>query len=101
MVAAYKPVLTPDGRVAGSRSAPGNTPEAQAAELATRTKTIDFSAPLGGDVSVAGDLAWTYGDAAWVRDGQARQGHYVRIWQLGPKGWRLVYDMILASPPKA
>ena len=101
VVAAYKPVLTSNGRVAGSRSAAGNTPEAQAAELATRTKTIDFSAPLGGDVSVAGDLAWTYGDAAWIRDGQARQGHYVRIWQLGPKGWRLVYDMILASPPKA
>ncbi|MBP8246457.1 MAG: nuclear transport factor 2 family protein [Phenylobacterium sp.] len=98
--AAYKAVLSPDGRVSGSRAAPTNTPEGQAAELATRAGTIDF-APLGGEVSLAGDLAWTYGDAAWVRDGQGRQGHYVRIWQLGPRGWRLVYDMILASPPKA
>ena len=100
VAAAYKTVLIPQARVAGSRATPGNTLEAQTAELATRTKTIDF-APLGGDVSLAGDLAWTYGVAAWVRDGQARQGHYVRIWQLGPKGWGLAYDMILASPPKA
>ena len=99
VAAAYRPVLAPDGRVAGSRTAPANTSEAQAAELATRPKTISF-APLGGEASMAGDLAWTYGDAAWVRDGQDRQGHYVRIWQLRPGGWRLVYDMILASPPK-
>ncbi len=101
VASAYKPVLIPGARVAGSRAAPGNTSEAQAAELATRTKTLDFSPPQGGEVSVAGDFAWTYGDAAWVRDGQARQGHYVRIWQLGPKGWGLAYDLLLASPPKA
>ena len=101
VVGAYTAVLIPAARVAGSRAAPGNTPQAQAAELATRTKTLDFSPPQGGEVSLAGDLAWTYGDAAWVRDGQARQGHYVRIWQLGPKGWGLAFDMILASPPKA
>lgn len=99
MAAAYRAALIPGARVAGSRAAPSNTPEGQAAELATRPRTFDFT-PLGGEVSIAGDLAWTYGDAAWVRDGQPREGRYVRIWQLGPKGWGLAYDMILASPPK-
>lgn len=101
VIAAYKPVLAPEGRVAGSRAAPSNSPAGQAAELATRARTIDFGPPLGVDVSTAGDLAWTYGEADWIGDGQPRQGHYVRIWQLGPQGWRLAYDLILASPPKS
>ena len=97
--AAYRAVLAPDGRVVGSRGAPGNGPEAQAAELATRPATMSFGPTLGGEASRAGDLAWTYGKAAWLRDGKDRQGHYVRIWQLGTTGWALVFDQILATAP--
>jgi ketosteroid isomerase-like protein len=97
---AYATVLAPDARVAGSRSAPMDTPAGQAAELATRGAKIAFN-PLGGEASKAGDLAWTYGDAAWTTDGKPARGHYVRIWQLRKTGWTLVYDAILKAPPKS
>jgi ketosteroid isomerase-like protein len=68
------------------------TPDAVAKELATRAKTIEFSA-LGGEASKAGDLAWTYGDARW----SGGRGHYVRIWQRRAAGWKLVFDQILEA----
>ncbi|HEX5377781.1 MAG TPA: nuclear transport factor 2 family protein [Phenylobacterium sp.] len=96
--AAYARVLSPDARVAGSRAAPADTPQGQAAELSTRAARIEFR-PLGGEVSRAGDLAWTYGDARWTQDGKDGRGHYVRIWQVRKGGWALVYDAILKAPP--
>jgi ketosteroid isomerase-like protein len=98
--AAYLKVLSPDARVVGSRAAPVDTPAGQAAELSTRAAQIVFG-PLGGEASKAGDLAWTYGDAAWTNDGKPGRGHYVRVWQLRKAGWVLVYDVILRAPPKA
>jgi hypothetical protein len=44
---------------------------------------------------VLGDLAWTYGHAAW--DGG--RGHYVRIWRHDRQGWRIAFDEILEAPP--
>lgn len=93
LAAAYAPVLIPETRMQGSPAAPASTPAAIKAELAARAKTIDF-APLGGSTSVAGDLAWTYGDAHWT----GGRGHYVRVWRHDRKGWRLVFDQILAVP---
>lgn len=99
--AAYAKVLSPDARVVGSRDAPLDTPAGHAAELATRAAQIAFS-PLGGEASKAGDLAWTYGDAHWTKDGQEGSGHYVRVWQARTGGWALVYDAILTvRRPKA
>ncbi len=95
--AAYDPVLAPDARVQGSAAAPATTSRAVAEELARRSHEIQF-AHLGGGVSAAGDLAWTYGDARWA----GGRGHYVRMWQRREAGWRLVYDQILDVPaPKA
>jgi hypothetical protein len=91
---AYRSVLASDARVVGSAAAPATTREAVAAELSTRGPVIAF-ASLGGSASRAGDLAWTYGDAAWTQDGKPRRGHYVRIWQSRAHGWRLVFDQIL------
>ena len=90
--AAFKAVLVADARVQGSALAPATTPAAVAKELATRAKTIEFSA-LGGEASKAGDLAWTYGDARW----SGGRGHYVRIWQRRAAGWKLVFDQILEA----
>ncbi|WP_374344162.1 nuclear transport factor 2 family protein [Phenylobacterium sp.] len=94
VVAAYKTVLLPQAHVMGSDQPPAATPQAVAAELARRPKAIRFS-PLGGSVAVLGDLAWTYGDAAW--DGG--RGHYVRIWRHDRDGWRIAFDEILEAPP--
>ncbi|WP_304186980.1 DUF4440 domain-containing protein [Phenylobacterium aquaticum] len=97
LAAAYAPVLTRQTRMQGSPAAPATTPDAVQAELAARAKAMDF-APLGGSTSMAGDLAWTYGDAHWAaKDGPAR-GHYVRVWRHDRAGWRLVFDQILAVP---
>ena len=89
--AAYRAVLAPGARVQGSKLGPATTPAQVQAELATRSKAIAFST-LGGGASNAGDLAWTYGDATW-KDGR---GHYVRIWQRGRGGWKLVFDQVIA-----
>ncbi len=94
VVAAYTPVLLPQAHVMGSTQPPATTPQAVAAELARRPKAIRFS-PLGGSVAVLGDLAWTYGEAAW--DGG--RGHYVRIWRHDRDGWRIAFDEILEAPP--
>lgn len=94
VVAAYTPVLLPEAHMMGSAQPPAATPQAVAAELARRPKAIRFS-PLGGSVAVLGDLAWTYGDAAW--DGG--RGHYVRIWRHDRQGWRIAFDEILEAPP--
>lgn len=96
---AFASVTAPDGRIAGSRTAPENSPAGQARELAMRPKTMTLRA-VGAEASKAGDLVWTHGEAAWVRDGQPREGRYIRVWQDRTGGWKLVYDAILPSPPK-
>jgi ketosteroid isomerase-like protein len=96
---AYLAHLAADGRVAGSKAAHATDRAAVTVELATRPQRILF-APLGGQASSAGDLAWTYGNAAWTTaDGEDRRGHYVRIWRYDDAGWRLLYDQLLAVPP--
>ena len=92
LAAAYRPALAADARVQGSAAAPATTPAAVAEELAGRASQIRFHR-LGGGASAAGDLAWTYGSAAW--DGG--RGHYVRIWQRRD-GWKLVFDQLLPAP---
>jgi len=90
--AAYHQVLAADARLQGSPAAPATSPAAATRELAARARQIRFQR-LGGGASAAGDLAWTYGSAAW--DGG--RGHYVRIWQRRD-GWRLVFDQLLPAP---
>ncbi|MFZ5668139.1 MAG: DUF4440 domain-containing protein [Pseudomonadota bacterium] len=98
--AAYGAVLACDARIQSSPAAPATGCETHGAELAWRAREIAF-APLGGDISAAGDLAWTYGTARWTVDGRPMKGHYVRVWQRRAEGWRLVFDQLLAPPPAA
>jgi ketosteroid isomerase-like protein len=97
--AAYIAALVCEGRIQGSPAAPAQGCASFRDELAMRARQITFS-PLGGEASAAGDLAWTYGDAAWTDEGKPRRGHYVRIWQSRAEGWRLVFDQILPAPPR-
>jgi ketosteroid isomerase-like protein len=96
--AVYLVYLSADARVMGSREQPATDAAAREAELERRGIAITF-AQLGGRASRAGDLVYTYGDAAWTRDGEARRGHYVRIWQKRGARWALVFDEILLVPP--
>lgn len=101
--AAYLEVLACDGRIQSSRMAPATGCATFGPELEWRAKQISFTG-LGGGVSSAGDMAWTYGGAAWTRDGKPVQAHYVRVWQHRKEGWRIVFDELLiprAPPPPA
>lgn len=97
-VTAYRAALAPDARMQGSPAAPAASPEAVAAELAARAPRIVF-VHQGGEVSRAGDLAWTWGEARWAGDTGEARGHYVRVWRYDREGWRLVFDQILEVPP--
>jgi len=83
--------LAPDARVLrnGPPLAVGRA--AIAAALAEGPERI-AAAPLGGGVSAAGDLAFTYGTATWSDASGARRGYYVRVWQRRQRGWTLVVD---------
>ena len=96
--AAYLAYLAADARVMGSREQPAIDAATREAELQRRGATIAFG-QLGGRASRAGDLVYTYGDAAWTQGGEARRGHYVRIWQKRVGRWALVFDEILLVPP--
>lgn len=87
-----------DGMLAGGRVKPETTAAGRAQELATRPRAVLYET-RAVDASAAGDLVWTWGTAAWTTDGQARLGHYVRVWQARPEGWRIVYDSLLPKPP--
>ena len=51
--------------------------------------------------SVAGDLAFTLGDASWQAGDVARAGAFARIWQYREGGWVIVYDQLVERPPPA
>ena len=96
--AAYAAALADDARI--MRPGPQPAVGRAAFEEALRAGPARIrAAHLGGGVSKAGDLAWSYGNAAWERDGQPRRGHYVRIWQRRADGWRIVMDEIIPVPP--
>lgn len=95
--AAYLAAVSDDGRIVGSRAKPPANRAELEAELGTRATSIAFG-PMGGQASNAGDMAWTYGAAKWVKDGKDRRGHYVRVWRHDKAGWKLLYDQILPAP---
>lgn len=95
---AFLAAVADDGRIVGSRAKPPATRAELEAELSTRARSIAY-APLGGQASGAGDLAWTYGAAKWTEDGRDARGHYVRVWRNDDAGWRLLFDELLPAPP--
>ena len=96
--AAHLSVLAADGRLYVAPLPPAEGAEAYATALDGWPARFEFGPAEGGGASDAGDMAWTYGPAAWSRDGVARRGHYMRLWQKRPKGWRLVMAQLIPAP---
>lgn len=96
--AAHIAVLAAEGRLYVAPLPPAEGPEAFATALDGWPARFVFGATEGGGASDAGDMAWTYGPAAWTRDGQDRSGHYMRLWQKRPEGWRLIMAQLIPAP---
>lgn len=86
--------LADDARVHSEGHAPAKSAAEHASALAARARHLTLS-HLGGAAAASGDLVWTYGEARWSEDGGERRGHYVRMWQLRPEGWRIVFDELV------
>lgn len=95
--AAFRRYLSDDALVAGSRTASYPGREQQAAELGRRPAQARLRA-IGGTASSGGDMAFTYGEMRWERDGEPRWGHYARIWQKRTEGWKIVADVLVPAP---
>jgi ketosteroid isomerase-like protein len=94
----YSAALADDGRLMrfGAQPAVGRSAFVAAASAGPPTLKVRRT---GGGISSAGDLAYTYGDALWDADGAQVRGHYVRVWQRGPGGWKLILDETTPVPP--
>jgi ketosteroid isomerase-like protein len=99
--AAHLEVMAADGRLYVAPLPPATTPQAFASALDHWPATFAFGPTEGGGASEAGDLAWTFGTAAWTQAGADRRGHYVRLWQKRPDGWRLVLAQLIPAPAPA
>lgn len=98
--AAHLAVLADDGRLYVAPRPPAIGKAAYAEALMGWPSVFTFGPTMGGGASDAGDMAWTWGEAAWRGAGDAaRTGHYVRLWQKRPEGWRLAFAQLIAAPP--
>ena len=97
--AAHLAVMADNGRLYVAPLAPAIGRAAFEEALSGWPATFRFGPTEGGGASAYGDLVWTFGPAAWTRDGQARTGHYVRLWQHQTWGWRIVLAQLIPAPP--
>ena len=97
--AAHLAVLADNGRLYVAPRPPAIGREAFAEALSAWPATFRFGPTGGGGASAYGDLVWTWGEAGWIRDGQLRAGHYVRLWQRQEGGWKIVLAQLIPAPP--
>ena len=56
----------------------------------------------GGEISAAGDFAYSYGKYSLVRPEKTEQGHYLQIWRTEQDGtWKIALDYQTPLPPEA
>jgi ketosteroid isomerase-like protein len=99
--AAHLAVMADNGRLYVAPRPPAIGRDAFADALGGWPATFRFGPTEGGGQSQYGDLVWTYGPAAWTRDGQESTGHYVRLWQRQESGFRIVLAQLIPAPPPA
>lgn len=97
--AAHLAVMADNGRLYVAPRPPAIGREAFARALDGWPATFRFGPTEGGGQSAYGDLVWTYGPAAWERNGGEGTGHYVRLWQRQEAGWRIVLAQLIPAPP--
>lgn len=56
------------------------------------------SRPVGGGVSGAADLGYTYGTADWTDGGATVKANYLRIWEKRAGAWKLRVDCLAEAP---
>jgi ketosteroid isomerase-like protein len=95
---ALQAVLADDARVMRAGPQPAVGRAAFAERLESGPKALE-TAHLGGAVSAAGDLGYTYGRALWSEAGSPVPGHYIRVWQRRAGEWKLIVDTVLPNPP--
>jgi len=93
---ASRKYFAPEALAAWSSTPTEPGPEGQAADLNRRPASARLQ-QLGGVASKAGDLVFTYGEAAWSQEETPRRGHYARVWQKRREGWRLVADLLIPA----
>lgn len=93
LLPAYASVLAEDGRLLrpGQEAFVGHAAVAALLQAEPGTST---SAPIGGGVSAAGDLGYTYG--LYENHGEATgTGAYLRVWERGPGSrWKLALEVL-------
>jgi ketosteroid isomerase-like protein len=97
--AAHLRFMADNGRLYVAPRPPAIGREAFGEALSGWPATFVFGPAEGGGASDYGDLVWTYGPVTWTRDGQARSGHYVRMWQRQEDGWKIVLAQLIPAPP--
>lgn len=93
--AALLSILSDEARLYVVPLPPARTVAAFEQALLSEPARVDFGAPLGGGASEAGDLVWVYGAAEWLDEGHVGRGHYVRVWQHRPEGWRVIFAQVV------
>jgi len=85
---------------------PGATPSVGAGSIAAALGEVKGTLtwiPASADVSISGDLGYTYGTTdlrpAAASAGPSRQGSYVRIWiRSGSGAWKVALDIVIPIP---
>lgn len=79
---------------------PGLGKEAAGLMLSVRRGKLART-PLGGEMSVTGDLAYSYGRYTLTGTQSGQRGHYLQIWRTGKDGvWKLALDYQTPLPPE-
>ena len=93
------PLLAAKARVLRPERSPAKGGAARQ-DMTLPTPNIVYGRAERSVASNAGDFVFTLGAAHWPQpSGTTGVGHYARIWQDTPKGWKIVFDELLPAPP--
>jgi hypothetical protein len=56
--------------------------------------------PRFAEVSLSGELGWTWGDFVTRSPRGERQGRYLTVWRMTPQGWRIAADIGTEAVPR-